>query len=62
MLHINLLTKITQIPESAKTDKHPDNPDQVLAKWVSYILTEKHAVQIQTRKKQHDCHWECDII
>ena len=56
MLHINLLTKITQIPESAKTDKHPDYPDQVLAKWVSYILTEKHAVQIQTRKKQHDCH------
>lgn len=27
-----LLTKITQIPESAKTDKHPDYPDQVLAK------------------------------
>ena len=32
MLHINLLTKITQIPESAKTNKHPDYPDQVLAK------------------------------
>ena len=32
MLHINLFTKITQIPESTRNDKHPDNPDQVLAK------------------------------